>query len=416
MTRDIGFEKQNARMNKNLLHTNFKLKHSVDLPTSKSISNRLLVLQYLMNNSFELKGVSNADDSQIMQTILSQKELKGELNVKNAGTCFRFLTAVCAIGNKEVVLTGSEAMKKRPIKELVEPLRSLGVDIQYLEEEGFPPLKITGKKLKGGKVKVNAEISSQYVSALLLIAPFLENGLTIELIGEPKSESYTQMTISLLRKLGIEVLEKGKTILVSPVSENHKGQIEVEADWSSASYWYELIALSSLHSKLQINKLKIYSIQGDSIIKNIFKKLGVLTLEGSNGVEIVKATKPNIKDFEYNFSSIPDMVQTFVVTCVGLGINGKFNGISHLVYKETNRIEALKIEIAKLNYSLEMIDNDSFEIKKVDNLPKKITISTYHDHRMAMAFAPLVAVIEEVEIENSEVVIKSYPEFWEEFS
>lgn len=402
-------------MNKKLLNKSHKLKHSVNLPTSKSMCNRLLVLRYLMNDSFEIKGISSADDSQIMNSILSQNELNGVLDVKNAGTCFRFLTAVCSIGNNEVTLTGTDAMKKRPIKELVEPLRSLGAEIAYLEKEGFPPLKIKGKQLKGGIVKVNAEISSQYVSALLLIAPFIENGLTIELQGEPKSESYTQMTISLLRKLGIEVSEEEKTISVSPVKENYKGQIKVEADWSSASYWYELIALSEIHSKLQLNNINTDSIQGDREVKILFEKFGVLTLEGSNGVEIVKAKKPKIDYFEHDFASIPDMVQTFVVTCVGLGMNGKFNGISHLVYKETNRIEALKTEIAKLNYSLEMIDEDSFEIKKQEELPNSVFISTYHDHRMAMAFAPLVAVVEEVEIENPEVVIKSYPGFWEEF-
>jgi len=399
-----------------LKRANFSLKHSVDLPTSKSMCNRLLVLQYLMDFSFELKGISDADDSQIMQSILSQKELTGELNVKNAGTCFRFLTAVCAIGSKEVLLTGSEAMKKRPIKDLVEPLRSLGADIRYLDKEGFPPLKITEKKLKGDKVSVNTEKSSQYVSALLLIAPFLENGLELELIGEPKSQSYTEMTISLLKQIGVEVTKSENIISVSPFNNNFQSQLDVEADWSSASYWYELISLSPLHSKLQLNKLKTNSIQGDSEINSLFKKFGVLTLEGSSGIEIVKATEPRIDFFEHNFSSIPDMVQTFVVTCVGLGINGKFNGISHLVYKETNRIEALKTEIKKLNYSLEMIDKDSFEIRKQCELPNSVLINTYHDHRMAMAFAPLVAVIDTVTIENSEVVVKSYPEFWDNFN
>lgn len=319
------------------------------------------------------------------------------------------------MGNHEVELTGSEAMKKRPIKELVEPFRSIGAQIIYTEKEGFPPIKIKGKKLLGGVVQVNSEISSQYVSALLLIAPFLENGLAIELIGKQKSKSYTEMTLSLMKKLGIKIKEEGNRIEISPIEKKYTNQIEVEADWSSASYWYELIALSPLHSKLQLNKLKTISFQGDREIKNIFIKLGVLTLEGSAGVEIVKAKEPIIDYFEYDFSSIPDMVQTLVATCVGLGINGRFNGISHLVYKETNRIEALKTEIAKLNYSLKMIGSDSFQIEKLGDLPKSVSISTYHDHRMAMAFAPLVAMVSEVEIENPDVVEKSYPEFWKEF-
>ena len=403
-------------MSKIILNKNFSLKHSVDLPLSKSITNRLLVLRYLMGNSFELDEISSADDSQIMYDILSQKELKGELNIKNAGTCFRFLTAVCALGNREVVLIGSEAMKKRPIKELVKPLRTLGAEIEYIEEDGFPPLRIKEGNLRGGKVSVQTEKSSQYASALLLIAPFLENGLEIELLGKPKSESYTEMTISLLKNVGVEVKKNENTLIVPSISSFYKNTIEVEADWSSASYWYELIALSSINSKLQLNKLKCISIQGDREIEKIFKKFGVLTLEGSTGVEIVKATESKINFFEHDFSSIPDMVQTFVVTCVGLGINGKFSGISHLIYKETNRIEALKTEIAKLNYSLKMIDTDSFEIKREGDLPSLVSISTYKDHRMAMAFAPLVAVMDEVEIENPEVVVKSYPGFWEEFS
>jgi len=403
-------------LNKILLNKKFKLKNSVDLPSSKSICNRLLVLQYLMNDSFELKGISSADDSQIMHSILSLKELKGELNVKNAGTCFRFLTAVCAIGNNEVILTGTDDMKKRPIKELVDPLRELGAEIEYVEKEGFPPLKITGKKLTGKKVSVKANISSQYISALLLIAPFLDNGLEITQVGEIKSQSYSEMTISLLRQLGIEVLQEKNKIKVAPFTRLYNQSIEVEKDWSSVSYWYELIALSNINSKLQLNEVKIISIQGDSEVKNLFKKLGVLTLEGDTGIEIVKIKEPNFTQFEHDFSSIPDMVQTFVVTCVGLGINGKFTGISHLVYKETNRIEAIKAEIAKLNYSLEMIDSDSFEIKKLMELPNKVSIATYHDHRMVMAFAPLVTVMNEVEIENPEVVVKSYPEFWDNFS
>jgi len=398
-----------------LLNSDFSLKHSVSLPGSKSVCNRLLVLRYLMNNSFDLKGVSTADDSKIMNEILSQKEVSGLLDVKNAGTCFRFLTAVCALGNHEVILTGSDEMKRRPIKELVDALRMIGADISYTEKESFPPLKIKGKKLTGGLVSINSQISSQYISALLLIAPFLAKGLTIEVKGEPKSKSYSDMTISLLKKLGVKIKEDSRLISVEPILKMYTKEVEVESDWSSASYWYELIALSEVHSKIQINRLNVISYQGDSEIKNMFEKFGVVTLEGSDGIEIVKAKMPTIDYFDYDFSSIPDMVQTFVMTCVGLGMNGTFRGISHLVYKETNRIEALKTEIVKLNYSLEMNGKDTFEIKKIGELPHSISVATYHDHRMAMAFAPLVAVVNEVEIENPNVVVKSYPEFWEEF-
>lgn len=387
----------------------------MSLPTSKSVCNRLLVLRYLMSNSFDLKHVSSADDSQILVEIFSQETMPSQLDVKNAGTCFRFLTAVCALGQGEVILTGSDEMKQRPIKELVDPLRQIGADILYIEKEGYPPLKIRGKRLQGGKVAVNSEVSSQYISALLLIAPFLDCGLTIEVVGIPKSKSYSDMTISLLRRLGVEVVEDGKTISVSPFSRVFTREIEVESDWSSASYWYELIALSKVNSKIQLKSVKTNSIQGDRIVIEMFKQFGVLTLEGSKGIEIVKAKEHGVAHFEADFSSIPDMVQTFVLTCVGLGINGTFRGISHLVYKETNRIEALKKEIGKLNYSLEMVGNDSFVIKKRGELPSSVAVATYHDHRMAMSFAPLIAVLEKIEIENPEVVAKSYPEFWKEF-
>lgn len=402
-------------MNKILLNREISLKHSVNLPTSKSISNRLLILQYLIKHSFDIVDLSEADDTHILKKITAQNFNCSLVDVKNAGTCFRFLTALFASQPGEVILTGSKDMKNRPIKELVDGLRQLGAEIQYMEKEGFPPLRIEGKKLRGDSVSINASVSSQYVSAMLLIAPFLENGLTVIQEGEIKSQSYTKMTISLLRKIGVEVKEEGNEITIVPVSNSYHLPITVEKDWSSVSYWYEYISLSPLHSKLQLNGVKIFSIQGDSEIKSLFKKLGITTLEGSTGIEIVKTKQVTDLYFEHDFSSIPDMVQTFAVTLAGLGLNGKFTGISHLIYKETNRIEALKAELSKLNYELKLIDNDSFELVKRGELPNKVFINTYKDHRMAMAFAPLVALIDEVEIENPEVVVKSYPGFWEEF-
>lgn len=399
-----------------ILSSKISLKHSIDLPTSKSISNRLLILQYLMNHRFEILDLSTADDTRILKEITTKGFYSSSINVSNAGTCFRFLTALLAMQTGEVLLTGSEEMKKRPIKELVDVLRQLGAEIQYAESEGFPPLRIVGKKLDGNQVSIKANISSQYITALLLIAPFLSNGLVISQEGEIKSQSYIDMTISLLKQLGVEVKKIGNEIRVSPFSVDSSFSITVEKDWSSASYWYELIALSPLNSKLQLNGIILPSIQGDSVIHKLFEKLGVITLQGNSGIEIVKIEEVSDYYFEYDFSSIPDMVQTFAVTLVGLGLNGKFKGISHLVYKETNRIEALKRELLKLNYELILIDTDSFELIKKGELPSKVLIKTYKDHRMAMCFAPLKAVMEEVEIENPEVVIKSYPKFWDEFN
>lgn len=402
-------------MNKILKKKDISLKHSVNLPTSKSISNRLLVLQYLMKHSFDILDLSEADDTQILKKITAKNFHCSLVDVNNAGTCFRFLTALFSMQPGEVILTGSEDMKNRPIKELVDALRQLGAEIQYLEKEGYPPLRIEGKKLQGDAVTVNASISSQYVTALLLIAPFLENGLKVFQEGEIKSQSYTKMTIALLKKTGVEVTETENEVIVSPFLGTYYLPISVEKDWSSVSYWYELIALSSVNSKLQLNGVKTNSIQGDSEISKLFSKLGVITLEGDTGIEIVKTKQVTDLYFEHDFSSIPDMVQTFAVTLVGLGLNGKFTGISHLIYKETNRIEALKIELEKLNYKLTLLDEDSFELEKAGELPQTVFINTYKDHRMAMAFAPLVAVMEEVEIENPDVIVKSYPGFWEEF-
>ena len=269
-------------MNKKLLNRNISLKHSVELPTSKSISNRLLVLQYLMKHSFDIVDISEADDTQILKKITAKNFHCSLVDVKNAGTCFRFLTALFAMQPGEVILTGSEDMKNRPIKELVDGLRQLGAEIYYLEKEGFPPLRIEGKKLKGDSVTINASISSQYVSALLLIAPFLENGLTVIQEGEIKSQSYTQMTISLLKKVGVEVKEEGNKIKITSFSGSYHLPITVEKDWSSVSYWYEYIALLTVNSKLQLKGVKVNSIQGDSGIKLLFEKLGVKNLRRFN--------------------------------------------------------------------------------------------------------------------------------------
>ena len=402
-----------------LKNKDLKLKHKVQIPASKSISNRLLVLQYLLkiklNHEISIQNLASSDDTQILKKVLSKGFHCSIVDVKNAGTCFRFLTSLFSLISGEVILTGSDEMKQRPIKELVVALKSIGAEIQYLEKEGFPPLRIEGTQLTGGKIVIDSSKSSQFVTSLLLIAPFLKDGLEIEQIGEIKSKSYTDMTIFLLKEIGVEMEEKGNNIKVKPLQKPLVKNIFVESDWSSASYWYQLISLSPEYSKIQILGLKEDSIQGDSVIKDLFLQFGIHSYFGDNGVEIVKTREVKSFKFEYDFSSIPDMVPTFVATCVGLGFDGKFSGISHLVYKETNRIEALKKEIKKLNYSLEMLDNDSFEIKKIGDLPTKVKIETYKDHRMAMSFAPLITKINKIEIENESVVEKSYPEFWVEF-
>lgn len=385
----------------------------VTLPFSKSISNRLLLLKALLKDQLEIKSISQSDDTLIMQKVLSKTFHCTIVDVKNAGTCYRFLTAYFALTADEVILKGSDEMNKRPVKILVDALRELGAEINYLGNEGYPPLRIVGNKLNGGKLKIDGGVSSQYITALLLIAPFLKESLTVEVVGGFKSQSYVEMTISLLKQLGVSVNYHNNTITVSPLTDYKPTQIEVEADWSSASYWFEYVSFLAVGESLVVKGLKPNSIQGDAILVDLYTHFGVETEFLPTGIKLTKTKEAKKSDFKHSFNSTPDIVQTLVLSCVGEGINGVFEGVSHLKHKETDRLLALQQELVKLNYKLIQLTPDSFKIEKQGDLPSKATIKTYQDHRMAMAFAPLVLKMDALHIENPEVVIKSYPGFWE---
>ena len=412
---------------------NLLLKHISKLETrntqlsitgSKSETNRLLLLQALYPN-ISLENTSNSDDSDVMLGIIQKSQisnLKSQIfNVHHAGTAMRFLTAFFAIQEgkdlsdvAEVVLTGSSRMKERPIKILVEALQQLGAEITYEENEGFPPIKIKGKKLSKNKVSLPANVSSQYISALLLIAPKLENGLEITLEGEITSIPYIKMTLALLNEIGVETSFTNNIISVQPTTYNlQPTTLTIESDWSSASYWFSIVALSEIGTKITLSSYKQNSLQGDSILPEIYKDFGVETIfNKDNSITISKFTTHNLKPKTYNLNNSPDIAQTIAVTCFGLGIGCNLTGLHTLKIKETDRLEALKTELSKLGAKIS-ITNDSLTLEPSSKMIENCLIKTYQDHRMAMAFAPL-ALKTSLIIEDAEVVSKSYPTFWDD--
>ena len=325
----------------------------------------------------------------------------------------RFLTAFFATQHKRTtVLSGSERMHQRPIKVLVEALRALGAEIYYLENEGFPPLKIIGKQLTKEQVKINGNISSQYISALLLIAASLPNGLRIELIGEITSIPYINMTLSLLNQIGITTSFKDQIIQVHPFEEAKKQTLEVESDWSSASYFYSIAALSSIGSEIRLSSYKKESLQGDAILANIYKSFGVETVYETNSIILRKTKEPNKEHLSIDLNKAPDIAQTIAVTCYGLGVSCELLGLHTLKIKETDRLEALHSELTKLGANISVTPN-SLYLKSRSEIVADVSIETYNDHRMAMAFAPLGMKIP-LEILDADVVTKSYRNFWKD--
>lgn len=406
----------NLKLSYKLQTSNFKLKIS----GSKSETNRLLILQALYRN-LVLENSSTSDDSEVMIKALgAQYPIPNtqypKIDVHHAGTAMRFLTAYFAAQDGfEVQLTGSSRMKERPIRILVDALNELGADILYIEKEGFPPLKIKGKKLTKNKVSLPANVSSQYISALLLIAPKLENGLEVTLEGEITSVSYIKMTLALLNELGVETSFIENKIIVKPKFTIHNSQYTIESDWSSASYWYSIVALSEIGTQVTLSSFKENSLQGDFALVEIYKNFGVETVfNGNNSITISKVNTKFQKSFSYNLQSSPDIAQTIAVTCFGLGISSHLKGLHTLKIKETDRLEALRIELTKLG-AIISVTKDSLTLEKSENVNSNIRISTYQDHRMAMAFAPLALKVP-IFIENAEVVSKSYPTFWEDLA
>ncbi|MFI0426845.1 MAG: 3-phosphoshikimate 1-carboxyvinyltransferase [Flavobacterium sp.] len=394
-------------------------KGKVKITGSKSETNRLFLLQALYPN-LTLKNTSNSDDSEAMLKALQNSQFATRnsqlIDVHHAGTAMRFLTAYFSIQEgKEVVLTGSSRMKERPIKILVDALNQLGAEICYEENDGFPPIRIKGKKLTQNNVSLSANVSSQYISALLLIAPKLENGLELSLEGEITSISYIKMTLALLNEIGVETSFDGNKILVKPQFTIRNSQFIIESDWSSASYWYSIVALSEIGTQVTLSSYKKDSLQGDSALVNIYQDFGVeTTFNSDNSITISKERIHNSQLTTHNsqLNNFPDIAQTIAVTCFGLGIGCHLTGLHTLKIKETDRLEALKTELSKFGANIS-VTNDSLTIQQSDNLNPNISISTYQDHRMAMAFAPLALKVPIV-IEDAEVVTKSYPSFWED--
>jgi 3-phosphoshikimate 1-carboxyvinyltransferase len=378
---------------------------------SKSETNRLLLLKALYPN-LKLQNISNSDDSDMMHNALSNSSRLKDIH--HAGTAMRFLTAYFSIQeDQEVVLTGSSRMQERPIKILVEALKQLDVVISYEKNEGYPPIKIRGKRITKNEVILKADVSSQYISALLLIAPKLENGLKLILEGKITSVPYINMTLALLNEIGVITTFENNIISVTLKNEVKDVELIVESDWSSASYFYSIVALSEIGTQISLTSYKKNSLQGDSSLVEIYADFGVETTFVDNSIVITKIEKSDKQFVEFDLQSSPDIAQTIVVTCFGLGLGCCLKGLHTLKIKETDRLEALKVELTKLGAIIN-VTNDSLTLDS--SLPNfiiksNISIATYQDHRMAMAFAPL-ALRTPIAIEDAEVVSKSFPDFW----
>ncbi len=376
---------------------------------SKSESNRMLVLQAQFPN-ITIHNISDSDDTVALQNGLKVSE--GNVDVHHAGTAMRFLTAYfSAKPNTEIVLTGSQRMQERPIGILVGALKSLGADIEYLKNAGFPPLKIKGRAIQKSKVVIQASVSSQYISALMLVAPMLPNGLQITLEGKTTSVPYIEMTLALLKKVGIQGNFDGNVISVASTPKIENTTITIESDWSSASYFYSLAALSE-NMEISLGSYSEESLQGDAALVQIYASLGVETTFNANE-KTITLSKKNIElpdSLMLDLANTPDLAQTIAVSCFGLGIGCNLTGLHTLKIKETDRLVALKNELEKLGARVK-VDDDSLQLENAGDINPNVEIETYQDHRMAMAFAPL-AVKTNLAIKNAAVISKSYPHFW----
>ena len=395
-----------------------KLDATVALPASKSISNRALIIYALSGGHIMPQNLSDCDDTEVI--INAIRYMPDVIDIKAAGTAMRFMTAYLSLMRGTHTLTGTERMKKRPIKILVDALRSLGAEISYLEEEGFPPLSITGTKLTGSVLEMSGSVSSQYISAVLMIGPMLDKGFELRLTGDIISRPYIDLTLYMMNEFGADAdWTSADTITIKPVPYKTREYL-IENDWSGASYWYEMMALmDNPDAKLMLTGLKDGSKQGDSVARYIFSMLGVKTVfesKTSRKPQTVTITANGrcLPRLEYDFINSPDLAQTFVVTCAAKGVRFHFKGLSTLKIKETDRIEALKKEMRKLGYVIES-RNDSELIWDGETCEPQMEkgIDTYEDHRMALAFAPYALKSGEIIINHPQVVTKSYPHFWE---
>ena len=377
------------------------------IPGSKSESNRLLILSSLFKK-LSLENISNSDDTNYLLNALSSKS--STIDIGHAGTAMRFLTSYFSLTTKkEIELRGSQRMHNRPIKTLVDSLREIGASIHYIEKEGYPPLVIKPSKLISKNLIIDSSTSSQYISSLLLIAPKISGGLKIQLTGRETSKPYIDMTISLLKKIGVEITKTENKISVCELQKIEFKKHHIESDWSSASYFYSVVALAKIGFSLKLSKFYFKSLQGDSKVADIYKSFGVKTTYLDDLV-ILKKIESNTEKFSFDLISNPDLAQTICVTCLGLGIKCNLTGLHTLKIKETDRLFALKNELSKFNLKVK-ITNDSISFDNVDFLKPNVVIETYDDHRMAMSFACLATKVKII-IKEPEVVSKSYSSFW----
>ena len=385
-----------------------KINSEIQISGSKSESNRLLILQKLFSN-LEIENLSDSDDSEHMQEALASTH--NLVNIGHAGTAMRFLTSYFAIQeNREVILAGSERMQNRPIRILVEALRSLGASINYVNKEGYPPLQIKGTSLTTNQVAIQGDVSSQYISSLLLIGASLPQGLEIELLGEVTSIPYIQMTLALLNQVGIKTTFKDNRIEVFPLSDQTEKVIVVESDWSSASYYYSIIALAEVGSEIKLSSYKKESLQGDSCLAEIYEHFGVITNYKNNSILLQKVEQHSAESLDLDLRNAPDIAQTIAVTCFALGVSCNLTGLHTLKIKETDRLVALENELTKFGAEISVTDK-SLHLEKSSEFNSGVTVETYNDHRMAMAFAPL-AIKVPLSIQDANVVTKSYKSFW----
>ena len=377
------------------------------IPGSKSESNRLLILRSLFKK-LSLENISNSDDTNYLLNALSSKS--STIDIGHAGTAMRFLTSYFSLTTKkEIELRGSQRMHNRPIKTLVDSLREIGASIHYIDKEGYPPLLIKPSELISKNLIIDSSTSSQYISSLLLIAPKISGGLKIQLTGRETSKPYIDMTISLLKKIGVDITKTENKISVCELQKIESKKHHIESDWSSASYYYSVVALAKIGFSLKLSKFYFKSLQGDSKVADIYKSFGVKTTYLDDHV-ILKKIKSNTEKFSFDLISNPDLAQTICVTCLGLGIKCNLTGLHTLKIKETDRLFALKNELSKFNLKVK-ITADSISFDNVDFLKPNVVIETYDDHRMAMSFACLATKVKII-IKEPEVVSKSYSSFW----
>ena len=386
---------------------------AIDLESSKSISNRLLILKEFCKTKFEIQNLSNAKDTKILNELLYSFKSTKDINCEDAGTALRFVIAFLATKEGIWKVSGSERMHERPVKPLIDCLTELGSEIKYLEKEAVPPIEIKSKKLKSKKLSLPGDISSQFISALLMIAPTIENGLTLEITSKVLSKPYIDMTLNLMSEFGIKYSWENNLIKVEKQNYLAKN-IKVENDWSAASFWYSFLALSK-SGEIKIPNLYANSIQGDSVLSIIYSKLGIKTEFNADSI-ILSKTKNIAKEIELDLSNHPDLALPITVTCCGLGIKAHLMGLESLKVKESNRLECIKKELRKFNITCE-IDSSSIKIKENQNIVKPTSIiECHHDHRIAMSIAPLVMKVDSIKFDDKEVVNKSYPKFWEDFN